>query len=59
MYSTCDINAVVVLDDACVIANELRWTTANENTHSRDVVPHSRDIYSSDIGEGASHVKYT
>ena len=38
-------NAVVVLDDACVIANELRWTTVNEHTHSRDIVPHSRDIY--------------
>ena len=35
-------NAVVVLDDACVIANELR---SNEHTHSRDIVPHSRDVY--------------
>ena len=38
---------MVVLDDACVIEKELRWTTANEHTHSRDIVPlqtHSRDI---------------
>ena len=50
-----------MLDDACVI-NELRRTTANEHMHSRDIVLISIDTqqrHSSDIGEGASHVKYT
>ena len=54
---------MAVLDDAFIIVNELRWTTENVHTHSRDIVllqTHGRDIVLIYVGEeGASHVKYT